>query len=57
MITLSVNIRHSDSCISYQKYSGVDVSLWVMNKTSDWSLNLEELAGMIKPNTKVIVIK
>lgn len=39
------------------KYSGVDVSLWAMNETSDWSLKLEELAGMIKPNTKVIVIK
>jgi len=39
------------------KYSGVEVSLWVMNETTDWSSNLDDLAGMIKPNTKVIVIE
>jgi aspartate/methionine/tyrosine aminotransferase len=38
------------------KHSGVDVSLWGLNETDGWSLDLEGLAGMIKPNTKVIII-
>ncbi|KAH6962787.1 pyridoxal phosphate-dependent transferase [Fusarium avenaceum] len=38
------------------KHSGVDVSLWGLKEAEGWSLDLEELANMIKPNTKVIII-
>ncbi|KAM6537838.1 hypothetical protein FALCPG4_003741 [Fusarium falciforme] len=38
------------------RYSGVDVSLWAMHENNDWSCNVEELAGMIKANTKAIII-
>ncbi|CAJ0554947.1 Ff.00g134600.m01.CDS01 [Fusarium sp. VM40] len=38
------------------KHSGVDVSLWGLKEAEGWSLDLEELANMIKPNTKLIII-
>ncbi|WZH45692.1 pyridoxal phosphate-dependent transferase [Fusarium acuminatum] len=38
------------------KHSGVDVSLWELKEAEGWSLDLKELANMIKPNTKVIII-
>ncbi|KAM6508268.1 hypothetical protein FALCPG4_018145 [Fusarium falciforme] len=38
------------------KYNGVDVSLWGLKETAEWSPDLEELAGMLKPNTKAIII-
>lgn len=38
------------------KHNGVDVSLWGLKEADGWSLDLEGLAGMIQPNTKVIII-
>ncbi|KAF5635781.1 aspartate aminotransferase [Fusarium sp. NRRL 52700] len=38
------------------KHNGVDVSLWGLKENAEWSPDLEELAGMIKSNTKAIVI-
>ncbi|RKK93415.1 hypothetical protein BFJ68_g15561 [Fusarium oxysporum] len=38
------------------RYNGVDVSLWALNEDKNWSSNVEELASMIKPNTKAIII-
>ena len=36
---------------------GAEVSLWKARPEKDWVLDLEELEGLIKPNTKLIVIK
>jgi aspartate/methionine/tyrosine aminotransferase len=41
---------------SLPKAFGADVSLW-KSKEDDWSLDLDELRSLIKPNTKMIVIK
>ncbi|KAN0115319.1 PLP-dependent transferase [Hyaloscypha variabilis] len=38
------------------KYNGVDVGLWGLKETDGWLPDLEELADMIKPSTKVIII-
>ncbi|KAG9497301.1 hypothetical protein J7337_012096 [Fusarium musae] len=38
------------------RYKGVDVSLWAMNEKDNWSSDVAELASMIKPNTKAIII-
>jgi aspartate/methionine/tyrosine aminotransferase len=36
---------------------GAEVSLWHARPEKDWTLDLEELEKLIKPNTKLIVIK
>ena len=36
---------------------GAEVSLWKSNEKKGWSLDLEELKGLLRPNTKLIVIK
>lgn len=36
---------------------GATVSLWKANEDNSWQPSLEELKGLIKPNTKMIVIK
>jgi aspartate/methionine/tyrosine aminotransferase len=36
---------------------GAEVSLWRSKEDAKWSLDLEELKGMVKPNTKLIIIK
>lgn len=36
---------------------GAEVSLWRSSDESNWQLDLNALRGMIKPNTKVIIIK
>ena len=36
---------------------GAEVSLWKANEDNEWQLDLEELKAMIKPNTKLIIIK
>ncbi|KAM0330550.1 hypothetical protein ACHAQA_003497 [Verticillium albo-atrum] len=41
---------------SVPKFSGVDVTMWKMDDKNGWMPNIEELSGMIKPNTKAIVI-
>ncbi|KAF5599548.1 aspartate aminotransferase [Fusarium pseudoanthophilum] len=38
------------------RYNGVDVSLWAMDENDNWSSDVAELASMIKPNTKAIII-
>ncbi|EEU41203.1 uncharacterized protein NECHADRAFT_83376 [Fusarium vanettenii 77-13-4] len=38
------------------KHNGVDVSFWGLKEADGWSLDMGELAGMIQPNTKVIII-
>ncbi len=35
---------------------GCDVSLWVAREENHWALDLDELRGMIQPNTKAIII-
>ena len=36
---------------------GAEVSLWRAKESDKWKLNIEELKGMIRPNTKMIIIK
>lgn len=39
------------------QFSGVDVSMWAMREDKGWTLDIEELVTMIKPNTKAIILK
>ena len=39
------------------RFQGVDVDLWKMKAENDWIPKVEDLAAMIKPNTKAIVVK
>lgn len=39
------------------RYNGVELSLWKMKEEDNWIPNVDELASMIKPNTKAIIIK
>lgn len=36
---------------------GADVSLWKTSQCEDWKLDMDELEKLIKPNTKMIIIK
>lgn len=36
---------------------GIDVSLWETKNTESWKLDLDELRRLIRPNTKMIIIK
>lgn len=36
---------------------GADVSLWKSKEAEGWKLDLEELKALIRPNTKLIVLK
>jgi DNA-binding transcriptional MocR family regulator len=36
---------------------GAEVSLWKSKETDGWQLDLEELKSLIRPNTKLIIIK
>jgi aspartate/methionine/tyrosine aminotransferase len=36
---------------------GAEVDMWKMRAEADWIPSLHELVAMIKPNTKVIIIK
>jgi len=36
---------------------GADVSLWEMREENDWQLDINELTSLIRPNTKLIIIK
>ena len=36
---------------------GAEVSLWKSNEANEWQLDIEELKGLIRPNTKMIIIK
>lgn len=36
---------------------GAEVSLWRSKEQDNWSLDLDELKSLIKPNTKLIIIK
>lgn len=36
---------------------GADVCLWRANQEDGWGLDLEDLKGLIRPNTKMIVLK
>lgn len=36
---------------------GAEVSLWKSKETNDWQLDIEELKSLIRPNTKLIIIK
>ncbi|KAJ9644039.1 hypothetical protein H2201_006626 [Coniosporium apollinis] len=38
------------------KSLGAEIDLWQARPEKDWTLDIEELKGMIKPNTKMIVI-
>lgn len=38
------------------RFQGVDVDLWKMKAENDWIPKVEDLAAMIKPNTKAIVV-
>jgi aspartate/methionine/tyrosine aminotransferase len=39
------------------KFAGVDVGLWEMHEENGWMPSIDELAAMIKPNTKAIILK
>lgn len=36
---------------------GAEVSLWKTRREDDWKLDLEELKRLVKPNTKMIIVK
>ena len=36
---------------------GAEVSLWKASEKDGWRLDIEELKGLIRPNTKMIIIK
>ena len=36
---------------------GAEVSLWRAKESDNWSLDIEELKSMIRPSTKMIIIK
>ena len=36
---------------------GAEVSLWKSNENNNWSLDLDELRALVRPNTKLIIIK
>ena len=36
---------------------GAEVSLWRANENDNWKLDIDELKRLIKPNTKMIVVK
>jgi aspartate/methionine/tyrosine aminotransferase len=36
---------------------GAEVSLWTSREQERWSLDIEELKSLIKPNTKLIILK
>jgi aspartate/methionine/tyrosine aminotransferase len=38
------------------KYLGVEVTLWEAKEENGWAMNVDELAGLIRPNTKAIVV-
>lgn len=39
------------------RFHGAEVELWNMRSEDKWQPNVEELASMIKPSTKLIIIK
>ena len=39
------------------RYQGAEISLWRMKRENNWEPQLDELEAMIRPNTKVIIIK
>ena len=44
------------SLIEVPRSIGCDISLWSTTEENGWSLNVNELEAMIRPNTKVIII-
>ncbi|KAH7316859.1 pyridoxal phosphate-dependent transferase [Stachybotrys elegans] len=38
------------------KFMGVDVTLWKASEDKGWALDVDELATLVKPNTKAIVV-
>ena len=42
---------------SLPKSLGIDVSLWETRKDEEWNLDLERLKSLIRPTTKMIIIK
>jgi aspartate/methionine/tyrosine aminotransferase len=66
-LALYTNIGPGDHVIcqypTYQQlYSvpesfGAEVSLWRSNEEKEWSLDEGELKALIKPNTKLIILK
>jgi aspartate/methionine/tyrosine aminotransferase len=66
-LALYTNIARGDHVIcqhpTYQQlYSvpesfGAEVSLWRADEQNGWQVNLDDLRSLIRPNTKVIIIK
>lgn len=42
--------------LSLPRAQGCEVSLWRLNKDDKWSLSIKDLEGLIKPNTKLLII-
>ena|ERR1700750_1260784 len=42
---------------SVPKSFGAEVSLWKSKHLDNWSMDVNELVAMVKPNTKLIIIK
>lgn len=66
-LSLYTNVGPGDHVICHyptyqQLYSvpesfGAEVSLWKAKENENWRVDLAELKGLIRPNTKVIIIK
>lgn len=66
-LSLYTNVEPGDHVICHyptyqQLYSvpeslGAEVSLWKAKQGENWRVDLDELKGLIRPNTKVIVLK
>lgn len=66
-LSLYTNVGRGDHAICHyptyqQLYSvpesfGAEVSLWKSKQEEDWRVDLDELKGLIRPNTTVIIIK
>jgi aspartate/methionine/tyrosine aminotransferase len=39
------------------RYAGAEVALWKMSDERNWVPSIDDLAAMIRPNTKAIIIK
>lgn len=42
--------------LSLPRAQGCEVSLWRLDQDDKWSLNIKDLEGLIKPNTKLLII-
>ena len=51
-----VHTPHYQSLSEVAKGVGCQVSPWIAREENDWALDLNELRGLVRPNTKAIII-